>query len=371
MSERANSYEGISKLEVNNRRFFGTWAEIHVNDPENSQASLSEEHPYQSIDHAITPALAPNEDLDISELEQRIEFVLNFSTKDSRKAGEFLAALQAPYPYEGGNGRSVTQYLVEEYMSQGRSVCLETIHSEGLTDVPTLTALVRLSLIKEYGDKYCDRVSEVASPTLKFQDFMDIYTPDLLSVAGDTVWLPPVTDSAQTVRKLTNMTKEEVDELFGYAAQKGGLELVRIAKGGNVCVISAPGSKATVLKDGDEIKSIVAKTVTQEAANMISRFDAVWPATIVNGSIEFGPILDIARGKGKNRHYTNLQNIEDVVDINTAQVDLIFGRHRVGRYKRQTEPGQLLELSDVKSRYPRLGQIPPQVASMAIRGRLT
>lgn len=368
MSKLQEHSETLNRpLEEINRIFFLTWAGVHAEGiPE---ANILLDHPSQSVDCVKTSTLLPSPELSLEELMQRIEALMTISLEDASKAHEFLNTLHRPYEFNGGQNRSTIKYAVEEYVAQGKSIAPLMVHAgDGLTDVPRFTAMVKYALAGEYGDLYLENVAEVASPTLKFEDYLEIGVPDILATVGDAYWQAPANPVAtEIIRIKSGLTEEEVKELFEHIATRGARVLLRdIGKKmsdderskleipsppGRIVVISPPGSRAEESKDENgKLASLTVKPVSQEAANLVQKFSAIWPVTIFNESIRLGPIIDIREPKPKDNHeresreirdYRSLQNVEDATELNVEQINSIIGKIDVARYERQTRRGKI------------------------------
>lgn len=349
MSELQVNHERLGALEDLNNRFFRTWASMHA--AEINGAKVLPEHPTQSVNCFKTDTLMPNNDIDLKGIKERIEVMFAFSLEDKTRAPMFLNALNQTYPGDEKN-RSYIQYIVEEYIQKGKNIAATMIHADdGLTDVPRLTAMVKHSLISNYDDEYIEQIGEIASPTLKFEEYKGIAVPELLSLVGETLWLPPGwTENVNIVREQAGLSEEDLEELYSYIIRNGGTVLATDLREsrkshGRVTVISPPASRAIIKKNAQGVvTSLKPKTIQQPAADMVRRYDAEWPVTIFNECYVFGPIVDIPKFKNpKTKAFESMQNVEDAVEINVDQINTIIGRPGVASYSRNTPRGKIYE----------------------------
>lgn len=379
MSKLQESSEALNRpLEEINRIFFLTWAVDHADGiPE---ANVLLDHPSQSVDCVKTPTLLPSPELSLPELMQRIEALMTISLKDASKAREFLNVLHQPYEFDDGLDRTIIEYVVDEYVAKGRSIAPVMVHAgDGLTDVPRFTAMIKHALAKNYDDLYLENTAEIASPTLKFEDYLEIGVPDILATIGGVYWQPPgYTKTTEIIRSKSGVTQDELDELYEHISGRGVRTLLRdikkfkdpdtkIVKPGLIVVISPPASRADQKfnKNGDLV-SLTVKPVTQQAAKPIQRFDAVWPVTIFNDSTRLGPIIDIPEPQSRETQDEEaLQMVEDAMEINVEQINSILGKKSVARYKRSTKRGE------IHRQHSSAGQLARRAGSSATRSSVS
>ncbi len=86
--------------------------------------------------------------------------------------------------------------------------------------------------------------------------------------------------------------------------------------------------------------SLRPKPVKQGAANLIGRFDAVWPVAVLDSRIILGPIIDLPEQvPSSRRDHRNMQCAEDAVEANVAQINEILQAPNTASYKRETQRG--------------------------------
>jgi len=340
-----NVERGHDRLRSLARRFFLAWAEKHAEEME--EYGVLTEHPSQDIDIAKTEALMPDEGESPQELAERIRQMIGISFEGNAElTADFFNALDAPYPYEAGNGRTYLEVLDQDYLSQGRSVSVVLGHLDnGLSDVPRTAGLMRAKLLETFGDKYLNKVGEVASKTLTYETIYGLQTPDVLSMFGDVYWVVPNTKSIHDILARSRMKYEEYEEIKNYINPKPMKRIARGLHDGHLIVFSANGTRAELLPPVDEMPAqLTMASVDELSSGLISLARALFPIAIVENQIKLGEIKPIDKDFGGLTRDARRKKLLDQVEGSMEEIaDLansIFestGSTVVARYTPATE----------------------------------
>ena len=340
-----NTEQEPDRLRALARKFFLAWAEKH--DEEVEEYGVLYEHTAQDIDVPKTEAFMPGEDEGPEELAKRIRQITGISFEENPELiADFFSALDAPYPYEGGNGRTYLEVLDQDYLSQGHGISVVMGHLDnGLNDVPQATALMRAGLLEAFGDKYLNKVGEVASNTLAYETYKGIPAPEAISMFGDVYWVAPNTESIHDILARSGITYKEYEEIKDYINAKAIKEIVGDLRNGHLIVFSASGTRAKLSPPvGDMPAQLTMPLVDETSAGLITRATALLPIAIVENRIMLGEIKridkDIAGLSKDERRKKLLGQLEDSMEEIAALANSIFestGSPVVTRYSPAAE----------------------------------
>lgn len=291
------------RLHMNARKFFSAWAQKHAREIENT--GFLDEHPAQDIDVVKTEALIPDPSEGPEDLAHRIRQMVGMSFEGNTElAADFFRALDAPYPLEGGNGRTYLEVLDQDYLSQEKGVSVVLGHLDnGLTDVPRATGLLRARLLEAYDNEYIHEVGEEASNTVTYETettVNDLAVADAIDLLGNTYYVAPDTDSIDEILSLSGLRLEDYEEIQEYINGKAARVIARDLHDGHIIVFSPTGKRAKLIPAVNGTSAqLVMDSVSLNSARLICNAEAIWSFAIVQDRIELGPIIPVDKDFGK------------------------------------------------------------------------
>jgi hypothetical protein len=371
MSETLNQethLEKIDRLTPVYARFVEVWARSHdATMKDISAVSFDPQNPVHGLGHYRSPSLASLGQLELEPYKKTLHYHLEKSFKNAELMEVFTAAFQEQYPYAGGNGRTYTEVLAEDWLSRGLNVVAVLGHPEdNLTDSPRFTAAAALNLAEIYGLSFAESLAIVAGIPLKLEQYQGHDVDSILTLSADVIYTGTKSDSTEKYRRQAGISEEELDEIYGIMNLGAAKSIMIDAKpkkdeSGKLVTMNPTAARASIKRGaGGQLESTTLASVEAVTARLVDAFQAAWVVAVVGDKIKLGPIIPLDKPAKKLpahlRDEYHLQRVEDLMVIDTQLIDILIGKNGAATYNRITPAGEILRQNNVAKTHGLMGK---------------